>query len=238
MAARDNDKARILILGGTAEAADLAARLVAQGDTDVITSLAGRTANPAPVAGEVRIGGFGGVEGLTRYIVENGITKVIDATHPFASQISENARLACAAAGVPLERPERPVWQRQAGDTWIEVRTLDEAAAALPAGAHVFLALGRQHLSAFETRTDCHFVVRMVDPPEVPPAFASSELVVGKPSISPEEETALLRDHAITHLVCRNSGGAAGYGKIMAAQRLGLPVIMIGRPTEPVQGQS
>lgn len=236
MAARGNHRARILILGGTAEAADLAARLVAQGETDVITSLAGRTANPAPLAGEVRIGGFGGAEGLTRYIAENGITKVIDATHPFASRISENARLACAAAGVPLERPERPVWQRQPGDTWIEVRTLEEAAAALPAGARAFLALGRQHLASFEARPDCHFVVRVVDPPDVPPAFASSDLVVGKPSIDPEAETMLFRDHAITHLICRNSGGTAGYGKIMAARKLGLPVIMIGRPKGPEQG--
>lgn len=237
MAARGDDRARILILGGTAEAADLAARLMAQGDTDVITSLAGRTANPAPLAGAVRIGGFGGVEGLALYLTQNGITKVIDATHPFASQISKNARLACAAAGVPLERPERPVWQRQPGDTWIEVRTLDEAAAALPPGARAFLALGRQHLSAFEARPDCHFVVRMVDPPEVPLAFASCDLVVGKPSIDPEDEMALLRDHAITHLVCRNSGGTAGYAKIMAARRLGLPVIMIGRPKEHLPGQ-
>jgi len=234
LAARGSDSARILILGGTAEAADLAAQLVAQGETDVITSLAGRTANPAPPAGKVRVGGFGGVEGLTRYIAGNGITKVIDATHPFASRISENARLACAAAGIPLERPERPVWQRQPGDTWIEVRTLDEAATALPAGARVFLALGRQHLSAFEARPDCHFVVRMIDRPEMPPAFASFDLVLGKPGIDPEDEIALLRDHAITHLVCRNSGGAAGYGKIMAARRLGLPVIMIGRPKEPL----
>jgi Precorrin-6x reductase len=222
------EREKILILGGTADARERAARLVARGH-HVITSLAGRTTDPFLPAGEVRIGGFGGPEGLARYLFENGITRVIDATHPFAHRISENARIACAAAGVPLEQLARPAWGRQPDDDWIEVTSLEDAAAALPAEACVFLALGRQYLSAFESRQDCHFVVRMVDPPGVPLGFASFDLILGKPSSDPSEEQALLEAHRITHLVCRNSGGEAGYGKIVAARQLGIPVIMIGR---------
>lgn len=219
---------KILILGGTAEARERAARLVADGHR-VITSLAGRTTGPVLPEGEVRIGGFGGPEGLARYLTDNGIDRVVDATHPYAHSISENARLACAATGTPLEQLDRPVWSPEPDDNWIEVTTLEEAAAALPAGARVFLALGRQYLSAFESLRGRHLVVRMVDPPETPLAFASYELILGKPSSDPSKEQGLLETHGITHLVCRNSGGEAGYGKIVAARRLGIPVVMIGR---------
>ncbi len=228
MAAPVDRREKVLILGGTAEAAAIARRLVDAG-ADVVTSLAGRTSNPAPLPGRTRIGGFGGAEGLARYIAENGIAKVIDATHPFANRISQNARLACAATGIPLEQPARPAWEKRPGDNWIEVQSLEEAAAALPAGARVFLALGRQHLGTFEGRQDCHFVVRMVDPPEKPLGFASCDLLLGKASADPEEEADLFRLHRVTHLVCRNSGGEAGYGKIVAARRMGLPVVMVGR---------
>lgn len=220
---------KILILGGTAEAADLAARLVAEGKVDVLTSLAGRTANPAPIAGAIRIGGFGGPEGLARFIAENRIDRVIDATHPFATRISENARLACERTGIPLERLDRPSWVRDDKDRWIEVDTLEEAAAALPDGACAFLALGRQYLSAFEKRDDCHFVIRMVDPPEKTLGFRHFELILGKPSGDPRLEAELLKQYRITHLVCRNSGGNAGYGKILAARELALPVVLIRR---------
>lgn len=220
---------RILILGGTAEAADLAARLVAEGQADVLTSLAGRTVNPAPIAGDVRIGGFGGAEGLARFLAENRIDRVIDATHPFATRISENARIACENAGIPLERLDRPSWVRTDKDQWVEVDTLEAAAAALPGGARAFLALGRQYLSAFEMRDDCHFVIRMVDPPQKTLGFRDFELILGKPSGDPRSETELLNRYRITHLVCRNSGGNAGYGKILAARELALPVVMIRR---------
>lgn len=220
---------KILILGGTAEAADLAARLVAEGKVDVLTSLAGRTANPAPIAGAIRIGGFGGPEGLARFIAENRIDRVIDATHPFAARISENARIACTNTGIPLERLDRPSWVREDKDRWSEVDTLEEAAATLPGSARVFLALGRQYLSAFEKRDDCHFVIRMVDPPEKTLGFRHFELILGKPSGDPRFEAELLKRHRITHLVCRNSGGNAGYGKILAARELALPVVLIRR---------
>lgn len=226
-----NKKERILILGGTDEAHRLAAELAAEGHR-VITSLAGRTLHPRLPEGEVRFGGFGGAAGLADYLGSAAIDRVIDATHPFARQISANAREACLASGIPLAVVERPGWNRQAEDRWQHVASLEQAAAALPAGARAFLALGRQYLSPFRARSDCHFVVRMVDPPPSPLDFASAELVLGKPSRDPSLEMALFQRHEISHLVCRNSGGEAGYAKIIAARELKLPVIIIDRPAE------
>ncbi len=219
---------KILILGGTREAADLARELVSTG-LDVTTSLAGRTKEPAPVEGKLRIGGFGGAEGLAAYLKEEGFTRVIDATHPFAKTISANALKACETAALPLDIRTRAPWQKQPGDLWTEVATLEDAAKALPENARVLLALGRQYLDAFLARTDCHFVIRMVDPPESPLAFASQEILTAKPSSDPEEEAALFHNHAINHIVCRNSGGAGAYAKIIAARNLGVPVVMVGR---------
>lgn len=220
---------KVLILGGTAEAAALAEKLVARGDVAVVTSLAGRTTNPVLPPGEVRIGGFGGAEGLAAYIRENGITRIIDATHPFARRISENAIQAAAETGIALEHLVRLGWVSQRGDRWQEVSSLEEAAQALPADATVFLALGRQYLDAFAARSDCRFVIRMVDAPAEPLPFANHLLMLGKPSADPTREAELFAAHGITHLVCRNSGGAAGYGKIVAAREMGLPVVMVGR---------
>ncbi|PJI44249.1 MAG: cobalt-precorrin-6A reductase [Rhizobium sp.] len=222
-------KPKVLILGGTAEATALAEQLVARGDVAVVTSLAGRTTNPVLPPGEVRIGGFGGAAGLAAYIRENGITRIIDATHPFARRISENAIQAAAETGITLEHLVRPGWERQRGDRWREVSSLAEAAEMLPAGATVFLALGRQYLDAFAARSDCRFVIRMVEAPEKPLPFADHVLILGKPSADPAREAELFAAHGVTHLVCRNSGGASGYGKIAAARQMGLPVIILGR---------
>lgn len=219
----------ILILGGTREAADLAAELVRDHpDWRVVTSLAGRTREPKPIAGEVRIGGFGGAEGLADYLRGERVTRLVDATHPFARTISENAKRAAQAAGVRLETRMRPPWRRQPDDMWTEVASLEEARDAIPAGARVLLALGRQHIDMFAKRPDAHFLVRMVDPPEAPLPLPDHAVVTGLPGDSAQEEATLLVAHAITHVVCRNSGGAA-YAKIEAARILGLPVIMIGR---------
>ena len=223
---------KILILGGTKEAAELAAELTAAGH-DVTTSLAGRTAEPEPVAGKVRIGGFSGngktgVEGLADWLAENGFTRLIDATHPFAKRISANAEAAARLTGIAFERRTRTPWQKQPGDTWIKTASLEEARDVIPANARVLLALGSQHIEPFVTRSDVHFLIRMVDPPTEPLPFGSHELVLGKPSSEAAEEMALLQRHRITHIVCRNSGGSGAYGKIEAARELGLPVIMIG----------
>ena len=220
----------VLILGGTKEAAQLAAELVRDHPGwRVVTSLAGRTREPKPVAGEVRIGGFGGAEGLANYLRAESVSRLIDATHPFARQISENARLAAQVAGVRLEVRMRPPWRRQDGDNWIEVASLEQACDAIPSGARVLLALGSQHIAPFASRADVYFLVRMVDPPEPPLSLPDHDLVLGLPGKTAEEEAALLAAHAITHIVCRNSGGNGAYAKVEAARQLKLPVIMISR---------
>ena len=226
------EREKILILGGTKEAAELAAELTAAGH-DVTTSLAGRTAEPEPVAGKVRIGGFSGegksgAEGLADWLAENGFTRLIDATHPFAKRISANAEAAARLTGIAFERRTRTPWQKQPGDTWIKTASLEEARDVIPANARVLLALGSQHIEPFVTRSDVHFLIRMVDPPTEPLPFGSHELVLGKPSSEAVEEMALLQRHRITHIVCRNSGGSGAYAKIEAARELGLPVIIIG----------
>ena len=227
---RTEPKETILILGGTREAAQLAKELVAtHPEARVVTSLAGRTKEPAPLAGEVRTGGFGGVEGLGRYLRETGVTRLIDATHPFARQISANAVEASRVSGVPLEIRTRKPWTRQPGDTWIEVDTLEAARDTIPRGARVLLALGSQHIGLFASRDDVHFVVRMIDPPATPLELPDHALVLGRPGDTAAVETMLLIAHSITHLVCRNSGGTAAYAKIEAARQMGLPVIMVSR---------
>jgi precorrin-6A/cobalt-precorrin-6A reductase len=220
----------ILILGGTREAAELAARLVIERpDARIVTSLAGRTKEPAPLSGEVRTGGFGGADGLAKWLTENRASVLIDATHPFAKTISANAVKASELSGVPLQRVARPAWPKQAGDDWVEVRTLEDARDAIPPRARVFLALGSQHIDPFKSRDDVHFVVRMIDQPEKKLGLPNHALVLGRPGDSAAAETMLFTAHRVTHLVCRNSGGEAGYAKIEAARNLGLPVIIIAR---------
>ena len=221
---------KILILGGTSEAAALAFELVKKG-INVTTSLAGRTKVPEPVSGKTRIGGFGGAEGLANWLNENDITKVIDATHPFAKQISRNAVEATGIAKIPIEIYHRAPWEKTARDNWHEVTNLADAAAAIPKGAHVFLALGSQHLQPFQNREDVYFLIRMVDEPLTPLVFPDHSLIIGKPSKNWQDEAQLLNDNTISHIVCRNSGGIGGFGKIEAARQLQLPVIIIGRPT-------
>jgi precorrin-6A/cobalt-precorrin-6A reductase len=217
----------VLILGGTREAAALAAELVsAHPGWRIITSLAGRTKEPKPISGEVRIGGFGGAEGLVDYLRREHITRFIDATHPFARQISANANRAAALTGIPLDTRTRPPWQRQPGDNWLEFETLEAARDAIPPASRVLLALGSQHIGMFASRADVHYVVRMVDPPDQPLKLPDHALVIGMPG-DVEEETALLQRHGITHIVCRNSGGDGAYAKIEAARRNSVTVHLI-----------
>lgn len=220
---------KVLILGGTKEAAQLARELVSDG-FDVVTSLAGRTREPKPLAGAVRSGGFGGYTGLAHWLQDNGIDTMIDATHPFAFQISDNAKRAAAMVGVALESRQRPPWTRQKGDIWIEVSSLDAAASAIPAGARVLLALGSQHLDGFSKRDDVHFTVRMIDEPGKPLPLARHNILLARPSPDSRDEEKKLRDENISHIVCRNSGGTGAYAKIEAARALELPVIIVQRP--------
>lgn len=221
----------VLILGGIKEAAALAARLVEHHpDWRIITSLAGRTKEPKPVAGEVRIGGFGGVDGLVAYLKQEAVTQLIDSTHPFATQISANARKAAAITGVKFEVRTRQPWSRQQGDIWIEVGSLDEARDALPAGARVLLAIGAQQMGVFASRTDVTYIARTVDAPRADAPLQTAHWLIGTPSPDWRDEATILNDNAITHIICRNSGGTGAYAKIEAARQLGLPVVMVSRP--------
>lgn len=221
---------RILILGGTGEARALATLLVERGHT-VTSSLAGRTRQPERPIGAVRIGGFGGVAGLAAYLDAYRIEVLIDATHPFAAQISANAAQAARAVGVTLIRIERPQWKRPEGAQWIEVDDMDAAAKVLPGGANVLLTIGRQELAPFMARADCRFVARMIEVPEgVPERW---RVVAERGPFAPETERALMQAEAITHLVSKNAGGDQTAAKIEAAAQLGIPVVMVRRPLLP-----
>ncbi|MEU6642472.1 cobalt-precorrin-6A reductase [Saccharomonospora sp. NPDC046836] len=223
---------RVLILGGTSEARALAAELVTHG-VPVVSSLAGRVSAPRLPEGEVRIGGFGGADGLADWLTRHGIIAVVDATHPFAQRISASAAAGTARAGVPLLRLHRPGWQESPGDRWHWVDTLDDAAAVLPRlGTRVFLTSGRQGLAAFAGLRDLWFLARCVDPP-TPPLPPRLEVVLSRGPYHVEEETALLREHRIDVLVTKDSGGSMTEAKLIAARRLGLPVVVIRRPARP-----
>ncbi len=224
----------ILILGGTGEGIALAEALQLVPDLRVISSLAGRVANPKLPVGEVRVGGFGGVAGLTDYLRKNKIAAVIDATHPFARRMGWHAAEATAAARIPLLRLERPAWVPQAGDNWTLVDDWEEAVAILRNSAkRVFLALGRQELAPFTVLTDIAFVIRAVDPPDADIKFADAEIVLARGPFRLDDERALLQSHRIDCLVCKNSGGSATDAKLQAARELGVHVVMQRRPSRP-----
>lgn len=223
----------MLVLGGTGEAAALAAALAERAGVEAITSLAGRTRDPAEVRGALRVGGFGGVDGLTAYLRDQSIDLLVDATHPFAALISRNAASACAALGVRRLTLSRPPWAAVPGDRWIPANTIMAAAGLVPRhGKRVFLTVGRQELAAF-AGLSCWFLVRMIDPPEQAPPLEDCEVILGRGPFDETREAALLRQHGIDLLVSKNSGGPATYGKIAAARALGLPVVMIERPEPP-----
>lgn len=219
---------KILILGGTAEARQLANRLVAMGH-EVTTSLAGRTQDPILPEGGLRMGPFGGVPGLCAYLRVAGIERLVDATHPYAGAISVNATAAATETGVRLVRYMRPAWTPEPGDNWVQAGSAAEAANALPAGANVLLTTGHTGLDDFLERDDCRLWVRVIEAPETAlPAHA--ELIISRPPYGLEGELALLRRHDITHLVSKNSGGGQISAKLDAARQMGVTVIMIARP--------
>ena len=224
---------RLLILGGTAEAAALARGALARfGDAlQVTTSLAGRTERPAPLPGRVRIGGFGGPAGLAVYLTDNGIGRLIDATHPFAALISAEARLACEEANVPRLLLLRPPWRRHPLDRWIEVEDMSAAAAMVAGlGQRPWLTVGARELACFSNVAGVHFLVRLVDPPCQPLPLRSCEVIVGRGPFALAEERHWIERHATDVLVCKASGGAATASKLIAARELGVPVIMVQRP--------
>ena len=200
---------------------------------DAVYSYGGRTRAPADQPLPTRIGGFGGLSGLADYIRREGITHVIDATHPFAAEMSRNAVAACAETGTPLIALERTPWAKTPGDNWIEVGDVDAAVAALPESpANVFLAIGRQHIAPFGNKPQHAYTLRFVDPPEAPLPFPA-DVIVSRGPFTLDGELEMLRTRGVIWIVARNSGGDGARAKIDAARTLGLPVIMIARPELP-----
>jgi precorrin-6A/cobalt-precorrin-6A reductase len=224
----------ILILSGTMEARTLAEKLAETGRFDVTLSLAGRTAKPFPQPVPLRSGGFGGPEGLARYLRDEQIDALIDATHPYADVISANAARAAAQTGVPFIALRRPAWEKRPGDRWIEVDSVGDAVAALgQAPRRAFLALGRKAIAPFAAAPQHAYLVRSVDPVDPPLAVPHAIYLTARGPFTEADDRALLERHRIDVIVTKNSGGDATYGKIAAARALRLPVIMLKRPALP-----
>lgn len=221
---------KVLLLGGTGEARELAG-VLAEAGVEVVSSLAGRTSDARVPVGEVRVGGFGGMSGLVGWLREHPVDAVIDATHPFAASITANAFAATHEVGTPLLVLRRPGWTQEPDDNWHWVDTASVAAELLPGlGTRTFLTIGRQGLDAF-AGTGLWTLARCVDPPEPRPTWCTLILARG-PFTLADEET-ILRDHAIDVLVTKDSGGPATAAKLTAARHLAIPVIVIRRPPLP-----
>ena len=224
---------RILLLGGTTEA-NLVAQAIAKAGLAAVYSYAGRTEAPMGQPIHMRVGGFGGVDGLRAYFQAEGITQVIDATHPFAAQMSRNAVAACGAEGIPLIALERAPWVAGEGDRWTQVSDIPAAVAALAGPPRrVFLAIGRQHVDAFAAQPQHHYLLRLVDAPTDPLPLPQAEVVVARGPFDVAGDTALLQAHGSEVIVAKNAGGKGAVAKIAAARALGLPVVMIDRPWMP-----
>lgn len=221
------------MLGGTSEASALARKLAKAG-ADAIFSYAGRTDSPAEQPLPTRIGGFGGAEGLAAYIRAEKITHLVDATHPFAAQMSRNALAAAAATGTPLCSYERAAWQAEEGDDWTHVADIDGAIAALPEEpAHIFLAIGSQHIAAFAAKPWHQYLLRLVDRPKGKLPLPNAEMVIARGPFSLADDLKLLKSRRVNLIVAKNSGGSGARAKLEAAQALHLPVILIERPQLP-----
>ncbi len=209
------------------------AQAIAKAGLSGVYSYAGRTEAPMGQPIHMRVGGFGGLAGLCAYLQAEGITHVIDATHPFAAQMSSNAVAACAATGTPLIALERAPWMPGEGDRWTHVADIQAAVAALAGPPQrVFLAIGRQHIDAFAAQPQHRYLLRLVDEPTGPLPFPA-EVVLARGPFDVAGDTALMRDHGTDVIVAKNAGGKGAVAKIAAARALGLPVVMIDRPVIP-----
>ncbi len=227
---------RILVLGGSTEASDLIRLMCANApDIELVLSFAGRTStrNPSPPGVDVRVGGFGGIDGLSAHLRTGGFTAMIDATHPFAARMPFNAVAACVSVGIPLLRLVREAWATEPGDRWIPAPSMPDAAQRVQdSGARrVLLTIGRQELQPFG-RCDAEFVVRSIDPPD-PTVLPDATVLLARPPFTREGEIAVLRTNRIDLVVAKNSGGIATRPKIDAARQLAIPVVMVERPPAP-----
>lgn len=225
---------RLLILGGTSEAAALAEALAGRADVAAVLSYAGRTEQPKSLPIPTRVGGFGGIDGLIRHIADECVDAVIDATHPFAARMSANAIAACARTRVPLLALERPPWTPEPGDDWRPVPDLAAAAVGLGAARRrVFLAIGRLHLGAFAAAPQHAYLIRLVDAPREPLPLPDVTVVVARGPFRAEDDERLLADFRAEAVVAKNAGGTAAFAKMIAARRLRLPVLLVERPAIP-----
>jgi precorrin-6A/cobalt-precorrin-6A reductase len=227
---------RVLILGGTADANRLAQVVANDPDIDPVLSYAGRTENPTPPPISWRVGGFGGIDGLKHYLVAEKIARVVDATHPFAAQMSAHTVAACAAAAVPLLALERPPWQRAPEDRWIDIDNIATAPEALGAAPRrAFLGIGRQYLDVFAGHPQHHYLVRLVDPPRAPLPLRDAEVIVARGPFDRAGDRAMLTKFRADIIVAKNGGGNSASAKIEAARELALPVVMVRRPFIPAR---
>ncbi|KAB7616115.1 cobalt-precorrin-6A reductase [Amylibacter sp. SFDW26] len=219
-----------LVLAGTSDARLLLERM---DTTDVIASLAGATRAPADLPCETRIGGFGGADGFRDYLQKAGITAVIDATHPFAAQMTHTAATVCQSLDIPHMILQRPEWVAGETDDWRFVERIDDIPNIIPQGATVFLGTGRQTLDQFSCLKGRHLLARVIDEPTKPFPHKDGSFLVGTPPFSIAEEVALFKERGIEWLVVKNAGGEKSKSKLDAAAQLGLPVVMINRPKLP-----
>lgn len=226
-------RVKVLLLAGTSEAADIAKYLARSDRIDAIASLAGATRAPKDLGLPMRIGGFGGAAEFTDYLKEEGVDVVIDATHPFASRMTQRTVRLCHELGVNYLLVQRPEWVAEAGDKWFPAKDIAAVKALIPAGSTVFLATGRQTLAGFAGMRDCRILCRVIDPPQSEFPFENGRFVVGRPPFSVREEVDLFISERIDWIVVKNSGGERSKSKLLAARQLGLPVAMIQRSTVP-----
>ncbi len=225
------DIPHILILGGTTESRLLAERLAGRRDLEVTLSLAGRTRQPREQAVPTRHGGFGGVEGLVRYLQDQHIRLLVDATHPFAINMSQHAVAAAQITGTPILAVRRAPWTAVPGDKWTEVESTDAAIEALgSAPRHVFITIGRHGLAALRQAPQHRYLIRTVDPVEPPLNLPDAQYIEARGPFDAAAERTLFLAHAIDRVVAKNSGGEATYGKLAAARALQVPVILIRAP--------
>lgn len=215
------------------EASAMARRLADRG-LPATLSYMGRVERPKPQPIPVRIGGFGGVPGLVQYLTDQRITHVIDATHPFAAQMSSNAVAACAQTQTPLIALTRPAWQPDPGDDWQRVPDMAAAVAALAGPPkRIMLAIGRMHLAEFAAQPQHHYLLRLVDAPTETPPLPHHTVTIDRGPFSAEADEALMRAHRIELIVAKNAGGTGSVSKLEAARALKLPILMIDRPHLP-----
>ncbi len=222
----------LLLLAGTTEAQQIAKALSDRG-FPAVASLAGATRAPRATGLNTRTGGFGGADGFRAYLRTEGISAVLDATHPFAHRISNRTADICAGQNIPYCQLLRPEWTPEAGDDWTFLNREDEAAKHIAPGSTVFLATGRQTLDRFANLSNCRLICRQIDPPDRPFPFPNGEFLVGRPPFSISEERELFKRLGVDWVVVKNAGGEAPRSKLIAARELGIKVAVINRPPQP-----